>query len=63
MKFKNISIYAIHNKATTLNGQKLQRAITPTPFDLIGSKFNLTRDLLLSTKQCTKYQGSSPNTF
>ena len=44
MKFQNISIhgskpYAIHNTATTLNGQKLRRAITPT-FHLIGSKFN-----------------------
>ena len=41
MKFQNISIhgskvYAIHNKATTLNDQKLQRAITPTTFNLIG---------------------------
>ena len=47
MKFQNISIhgfklmlYSIHNKATTLNGQKLQRAIIPT-FHLIVSKFNL----------------------
>ena len=43
MKFQNISIHgsnAKHNKATTLNGQKLQRAITPTAFHLIGSKVN-----------------------
>ena len=43
MKFQNISIHgskhAIHNKAMTLNGQKLRRAVTPT-FHLIGSKFN-----------------------
>ena len=45
MKFQNISIHGskhaihVHNKATTLNGQKLRRAITPT-FHLIGSKFN-----------------------
>ena len=45
MKFQNISIhgsklmlYTIHNKATTLNGPKLRRAITPT-FHSIGSKF------------------------
>ena len=44
MKFQNISIHGSKlmlytNKATTLNGQKLRRAITPT-FHLIGSKFN-----------------------
>ena len=42
MKFQNISIHGsklMHNKATTLNGQKLLKAITPT-FHLIGSKFN-----------------------
>ena len=33
MKFQN-------NKAKTLNGKQLQRAITPTTFHLIGSKFN-----------------------
>ena len=32
--------YAMHNKATTLNGKKLQRAVTPTTFQLIGWKFN-----------------------
>ena len=30
----------MHKKATTLNDQKLQRAITPTTFHLISSKFN-----------------------
>ena len=44
MKFQHISIHGsklmhIHNKAMTLNGQKLRRAVTPT-FHLIGSKFN-----------------------
>ena len=33
-------LYTIHNKAATLNGQKLQRDITPTTFHLIDSKFN-----------------------
>ena len=47
MKFQNISLhgskvmlYAMHKKATTLNGQKLQRAITPTTFHLIQWKFS-----------------------
>ena len=38
MKFQNIRIHGsklmLHNKATTLNGQKLQSAITPTAFHL-----------------------------
>ena len=37
MKFQNISLhwlltYAMHMKATKLNSQKLERAITPTMF-------------------------------
>ena len=52
MKFQNISIHdsklmlctkkqqVMHKKATRLNGQKLQRTITPTLFQLIGWNFN-----------------------
>ena len=40
MKFQNISIHGSKLMLYPINGQKLQRAITPTTFHLIDSKPN-----------------------
>ena len=54
--------YAMHKKATRLNCQTFQRAITTTKFYYLF-KEKLTNDLLLNPNQYTKYEGSSSNTF